>query len=134
MSQENVEVVRQMWAALEREDIEAQLALCDEQVELRNPPDFPTTGPYHGHDGVRQWATQNWEVFTDLRFDVEEIIEAADGETVVSVQRTSGQMRHTDIPVDVRWAAVWTIRNGKTLRAQGYWSKADALEAAGLSE
>ena len=134
MSEENVELVRLMWAALEREDIEAQLELCDEQMEIRNPPEFPVTGPYHGHNGVRQWATENWEVFTNLRFEVEEIIEAPDDETLVSVQRTVGRMRHTEIPIDVRWAGVWTVRNGKALRAHGYLSKAEALEAAGLSE
>ena len=134
MSEENVEVVRLLWAALEREDIEAQLELCDEQMEIRNPPEFPVTGPYHGHNGVRQWATENWEVFTNLRFEVEEIIEAPDDETLVSVQRTVGRMRHTEIPIDVRWAGVWTVRNGKALRAHGYLSKAEALEAAGLSE
>ena len=134
MAEENVEVVRQLWAALEREDIEAQLALCGEGMEIRNPPEFPVTGPFRGHDGIRQWATENWEVFSDLRFEVEEIIEAADGETLVSVQRTVGRMRHTEIPIDVRWAGVWTVRDGKTLRAHGYLSKAEALEAAGLGE
>jgi ketosteroid isomerase-like protein len=134
MSQKNVEVVRQLWAALESEDIDAQLALCDERMEIRNPPEFPVTGPFHGHNGMRQWATEIWEVFTDLHFEVEEIIEAPDGETIVSVQRTVGRMRHTQIPTNVRWAGVWTVRDGKALRAHGYMSKAEALEAAGLSE
>jgi ketosteroid isomerase-like protein len=108
MAEEDVEVVRQLFAALEREDINRQLDLCDEQMELRNPAEFPVRGPYRGHDGVRQWATEVWEVFTDLHFEVEEIIEAADGETIVSVQRTVGRMRHTQIPTDDRWATVWT--------------------------
>lgn len=134
MPQQNVEVVRGLWAALEREDIDAQLELCDERMEIRNPPEFPVTGPYRGHDGVRKWSTENWEVFTDLRFPVEEIIEAADGETLVSVQRTVGRMRHTQLKTDVQWAAVWTIRGGKALRAHGYLSKAEALQAAGLQK
>jgi ketosteroid isomerase-like protein len=124
-------VVRLLWAALEREDIEAQLALCDERMEIRNPPEFPVTGPFRGHDGVRKWTSEIWEVFTDLRFEVEEIIEA-DGETLVSVQRTVARMKYTEIPVDIRWAAVWTVRDGKALRSQGYLSRAAALEAAGL--
>jgi hypothetical protein len=35
---------------------------------------------------------------------------------------------------NVQWATTWTSRDGKVLRAYGYWTKADALEAAGLSE
>lgn len=134
MPEENVEVVRLLWAALEREDMEAQLELCDERMEIRNPPEFPVTGPFRGHDGVRQWATEIWEVFTDLHFEVEEIFEAGDGETIVSVQRTVGRMRHTQIKTDVQWAGVWTVRGGKALRAHGYLSKAEALKAAGLRE
>ena len=70
----------------------------------------------------------------DLHFEVEEIIEAADGETIVSVQRTQGRMRYTQLKTDLRWAGVWTVRDGKALRAHGYMSKAEALEAAGLRD
>jgi ketosteroid isomerase-like protein len=31
-------------------------------------------------------------------------------------------------------ALVWTVRDGKVVRGQGFTSRADALEAAGLSE
>jgi hypothetical protein len=36
--------------------------------------------------------------------------------------------------VEAEWAAIWTVRGGKLLKAQGYLNRADALEAAGLSE
>jgi hypothetical protein len=61
-----------------------------------------------------------------------EIIEAADGETIVSVQRTRGCTRHMQVKANVQWAAVFTIRDGKVLRAHGYMSQAEALEAAAL--
>jgi ketosteroid isomerase-like protein len=48
--------------------------------------------------------------------------------------RATGTASHTGIEVDVEWAAVWTIRDGKVLRAQGYLNRAEAIEAAGLSE
>jgi ketosteroid isomerase-like protein len=32
------------------------------------------------------------------------------------------------------WAAIWTIRDGKVLRAQGYLNRSDAREAAGPGE
>ena len=147
MSQENVEIVRSLWAALERDegmpwpptgrgelDRQLRLDLCDEQIEIRNPATFPVADEYHGHDGVRQWATEVWEVFSNLHHEVEEIIEKGDGETVVSVQRTQGRMRHTGMQMDLPWAAVWTLRNGRALSSHGYMSREEALEAAGLSE
>jgi ketosteroid isomerase-like protein len=134
MSRENVEIVRRCWAGLEENPPNVPLRFFDDEVELINPPEFPLRGPFHGHDGVRQWATEIWEVITDLHHEIEEVIEAPDGETVVSVQRTQGSMRHTGLPSNVLWAAVWTFREGKVVRGQGYMRRDEALEAAGLSE
>jgi ketosteroid isomerase-like protein len=147
MSRENVEIVRALWATLDRDaenpwptgrgnelDRRLRLDLTDENMEIRNLPEFPVGREYHGHEGVRQWAIEIWEVFTELRHQLLELIEGEDGETVVSVQRTQGRMRHTRLDVDLPWAVVWTIRNGKAVRAHAYMSKGEALEAAGLRE
>jgi ketosteroid isomerase-like protein len=48
--------------------------------------------------------------------------------------RATGKAAYTGIDIDLEWAAIWTIRDGKLTRAQGYLSRADAAEAAGLSE
>jgi ketosteroid isomerase-like protein len=99
MSHENVEIVRRLWADLETENSEASIHLLDEAVEIWNAPEFPITGPYRGRDGVRQWAAEQWEVFSGLHHEIEEIIEAPDGETLVSVQRNAGTHeahRHED--------------------------------------
>src|SRR5688572_4121272 len=48
MSRENEDVVRLWWARFNERGT-APLDLCDEQIELRNPPEFPITGPWHGH-------------------------------------------------------------------------------------
>ena len=92
MSRENVEVVRALWAGLKQDpgepwppvsrdelDRRLRLDLCDERIELRNPAEFPAADEYHGHEGVRQWAAEVWEVFSEVHHDLEEIIEADDG-------------------------------------------------------
>jgi ketosteroid isomerase-like protein len=137
MSQENVEIVRRWWAAFNKDKM-PPLELCDERIEIRNQAGNPNRGPYRGHEGVHQWATDAWEVIDEPHFEVDEIIDVGDGETVVSVQRTFGTMRYTRLSSDdfpqPPWAAVWTLRSGKAVSAQGYASKAEALEAVGLSE
>ena len=143
MALSNVEIIRALWAALERDrgmpwpperaedfDHVLRLDLCDEQMEIRNPAEFPVADEYHGHDGVRKWAAEVWEVFSELHHEIEEVIEL-DEETVVTVQRTQGRMRHTDIEVDMPWAVVWRIRDGKALSGEGHMSRAQALAAAG---
>ena len=133
MSRENVEVARRWWAAF-NEDGAVPLDLCHDSIEITNPSQFPGTGPYLGHAGVREWEADTWEVFLDLQMDVDEIIDVGDGERVVSVQTVRGRFRHSSLPTNVEWAGVWTVRGGKVARAQGYLSRAEALEAVGLRE
>jgi ketosteroid isomerase-like protein len=101
---------------------------------MRNPGEFPLKGPFHGHEGLRVWASEVWEIFTGVHHEVEEVIDVGDGATVISVQRTQGRTRHMQVDTNVQWASVFTLRDGKILYAQGYLSKNEALEAAGLRE
>ena len=133
MSQENFDVVRRWWAGF-NEDGMPSLDLCDEQIEISNPPEFPVRGSFHGHEGVRRWRDQAFDVFDDLNVETEKLIDAGDGETVVMFLRLRGVASYTRIKADEPWAAVWKIRNGKLLHAQGYISRRKALEAAGLRE
>jgi ketosteroid isomerase-like protein len=139
------EIVRTLWGTLEREegapwpppreelDRRLRLDLVDEQVEIRNPAEFPVGDEYRGHEGLRKWATEVWEVLGEVHHELVELIEAEDGETLVSVQRTRGRMRYTGLRVNLAWATVWTVRDGKLLRAHGYMTRIEALEAAGLA-
>ena len=134
MSEENVEVVRRWWKGF-NDDGMPPLSLCDEQIEIRMPPDFPVRGHFLGHEGVRRWREQVFEIAEDARVEPEEIVDVHDdGETVLMLLRATGTASYSGIKLDIEWAAIWTIRGGKLLRAQGYLNRADALEAAGLSE
>ena len=88
MSRKNVQVVRALWAGLRQDpgepwppasrdelDRRLRLDLCDERIEIRNPAEFPVADEYHGHEGVRQWAAEVWEVFSEVHHELEEIIE-----------------------------------------------------------
>ena len=132
MSQANVEIVHALWAGLERGEV--RLDLCDEDIELRTVAEIPVADEYRGHEGVRQWAAETWEVFSEFHNEIEETIASADAETVVTVVRTNGLMRHTGLEANLRWAVVWTIRGGKAVRSHGYLSKAEALDQAGLRD
>ena len=56
------------------------------------------------------------------------------GEQVVSVQRITGRARGSGVETELRYAVVNTVRNGKLVRGREYWTRAEALEAVGLSE
>jgi ketosteroid isomerase-like protein len=134
VSEENLEVVRSWWAGF-NEDGMPPLGLCDEEIEIGNPPDFPVRGLFRGHEGVRQWRDQVFDIVDEARVEPEHIVDVhGDGETVLMLLRATGTARHTGIEIALEWAAIWTIRDGKVLRAQGYLDRAEALETAGLAE
>jgi ketosteroid isomerase-like protein len=131
MSQENVDVVRRSWAGVSSHG-ELPFELWDEDLRIDNMPEFPIKGPYEGHEGLAQWRDDISEVIEDLRFDVKEIIDLDDGR-VLSIQRATGRAVHTGIEMDVLWASVLTLRKGKIVHAQGYWTPEQARAAVGLS-
>jgi ketosteroid isomerase-like protein len=130
MSQENVEIVRK---AIAYEyygvgDHAEAVAIFDPQVVL-NPIDEAASS---GFDAMRadmeRWAS----AFDELKVTVEEIIDA--GDQVVVVAHHQGRGRASGVEVDTRFYEVYTLREGKVSRVDEYTERADALEAAGLSE
>jgi ketosteroid isomerase-like protein len=134
MSRENVEVVRQAFDAVGREDWVALAALIAEDCEVH---DFDTPDAagdvYRGPDGVLDWlaewdrAWKTWEAADpDLR-------EAPDGR-IVALFRIVTRGRDSLIEMTRLDGAVYTLRNGKISRIEYYNDQREALEAAGLPE
>ena len=57
MSQENVELVHLLIEALNRRDLDAALALMDDDVEVASRI-VVIEGGLRGHDGVRHWVAE----------------------------------------------------------------------------
>lgn len=139
MSEENVEKLRaffESWnapgtlAAVSRG--EGDLSLFDAEVTYEDTvlPDH-VGETYRGHEGMLR-ATQRWlEPFEELTIELERIV--GEGDRLVSVQRSRGRAKYTNIEFDVPYAYFWTFRDGKVIHLRSYLDPADALEAAGLS-
>ena len=76
-------------------------------------------------------ALDHRDGFQRFTISGEEFIDA--GESVVAIVNQRGRAKATGIPVDMRFAQVWTFRDGQAIRMQMYASPDDALEAVGLS-
>jgi ketosteroid isomerase-like protein len=64
----------------------------------------------------------------------EEFIDAG-ADKVLVFSREGGRGRGSGADVVTQPTAhLWTMRDGKAIRMQSYWERADALEAAGLSQ
>ena len=89
-------------------------------------------GLMEGPDALRDYLRQWEETFAEGRMEVEELIDA--GDQVVAVLRGIGQMKDSDAEIDLRYAMVVTIRDGKIASGREYFTREEALKAAGLSE
>ena len=77
---------------------------------------------------MAEWADarDDWEMEADDYIDA--------GERVVVILTQRGRSKATGIPVEMRFAQVWTLRDGHGVSMQLYASVEEALETVGLRE
>jgi ketosteroid isomerase-like protein len=133
MSQENVEILRQGYQALNRGDIEAVLAICDSEIECRLPAGG-ISGTLCGHQALKGFLQSYVEAFESFQLVPEEFLDA--GDRVAVFLRMSGRGRGSGLEVDVQPAHVWTMQRGRAVRVEAFpdRERQAALKAAGLSQ
>ena len=124
---ERVDFLRQGYAALQRDDLEAFKALARGRLD----PEFE----FHlvwdgrvlkGYEGTLEWLSDTRETWADYSQEVEEVIER--GEQVVVVLRISARGGESGVPVAQEMAVVWTFDGDRAVRARSFTSRAAALE------
>jgi ketosteroid isomerase-like protein len=133
MSHQNVEVARQAYDAYNREGVNGILGYLDPDVQWRNPADAPVAGLFVGHEGVVEWQRLTDEVWDEVHLEPVRINELPDGR-VLAVVRLRFRVRAHEIDMEVPFAHLITISDGKATALSMYTSEAAALEAAGLAE
>jgi ketosteroid isomerase-like protein len=140
MSQENVEIVRGLYsfavdaAGVMRSDYDDLfLDHFHPDFEVVPPSAYPDSeSSYRGRDGVRRWFGQMEEIWDDWRFEAERFFDA--GSQVVVFVRVSGAAKQSGAALEISTAHVLTLRNDRVARVDVFLDRAEALEAAGLSE
>jgi ketosteroid isomerase-like protein len=129
MSQENVEIIRRglvHWMATGEFRAHADLVWDVSRLG------WPDQQIYPGAEGARQFLAEWADAWDDWEMEAEDYIDA--GERVVVIFNQRGRSKATGIPVHMRFAQVWTLRDGRAIRMQMYASPEEALEAVGQSE
>ena len=132
MSQENVELTYRAFDAVNRRDLDAFLALMDGDVEVFTVL-VSIEGGYHGHDGVRRWWDSWFATFPDLRADLVEVRDVGEGLAVASLQ-IHGHGGGSDVPFEGTLWMTGRWQRGKCIWWSSFRTRAEALEAVGLSE
>jgi ketosteroid isomerase-like protein len=125
--QQNLDVVRSLYDAFGRGDLEAIVAPLDPQVSWRTPggADLPTAGLRQGVPAVREFFGLLLSTFEIADFQPNDFLAAGDKVVVLGTSREGpkggGRL------VDFRWVHVFTFRNGRIV---SFEEPADVSELA----
>jgi ketosteroid isomerase-like protein len=132
MSQENMEVVRKLFASWNREDFDEAWSLCDTDLEIDRSRSLVDARVYRGTEDVRQFWDEWRSTWATARWEIDELIDT--GDDVVVLGRFYGRGAESGATVEANVSQLMTVRNGKLVRGVLFQSRTDALEAAGLTE
>jgi ketosteroid isomerase-like protein len=133
MSQKNIEVVRRANKAYAGGGVDEMLAYIDPEGELHSAIVGGAEGKvYRGHDGFRKWLADSFESFEELRIEWTEYRDL--GDRVIAFGHIHARGRESGLELDSPTGWVFTVRGGKVVKGEGFLTRAEALEAAGLSE
>jgi ketosteroid isomerase-like protein len=133
MSQENVELFYRAIDAFNRRDLDALMALMDDDVEfVVRQTAMEGESSHRNHDGVRRWWNSLFDVFPDYNVEVVEVRDL--GDLTFATIHLRGHGAGSAAPTD---QAIWIMvrsRRGKAVWWHTSDTRAEVLEAVGLSE
>jgi ketosteroid isomerase-like protein len=125
MSQQDVDTFRRSMEAWNRGDFETWIELYDPDVEW-----LSLVEEYRGHAGLRQaWQSLRREMQIEIRFD--DVRDLAG--SLLALGEVRGTGPSTGLNLDRELAAIVEFRAGRAVRITDFPTRADGLEAAGLS-
>ena len=132
MCQENVEIVKAVFEALNGGDREKAIGLADPEIVLDATRSVFNPKTYVGRDGLRQWLADTDDVWEGMHTEQNEFIDA--GDRVVVIGRLVGKGKGSGVEIGQPNATILTIRDGLVIRSEtGYTDRREALKAVGLS-
>ena len=112
---------------------EAILPYLDPEIEWRPPQESMEPGEYRGHAGVLDYLGRLGEVFSERRAELVDVVDV-DADRVIAVIRVIGRSERFGTEIDGDWAWLIKIRDGKGIEVTMFTDRAQALEAAGLTQ
>ena len=130
-TQENVQLVKDGYAAFARGDIQGLLTLLSEDIEWVIPgAELPHAGTYRGHDGVANFFQKLALESETLAFEPREFV--AEGDRVLVVGWERAKVKATNRMFQADWVMAFTVRNGKVTKFHEY-SDTQAIAEAHMS-
>jgi ketosteroid isomerase-like protein len=118
-TQENVQIVKDFFAAMGAHNKQDLLALAAEDIEWIIPgEDWPLAGTHRGHAGLENLLQKANETVETSYPEPPEFI--AQGDRVLVVGFATGKIKATNRTFEDRWVFAITVRNGKLTEVREY--------------
>jgi ketosteroid isomerase-like protein len=109
---QNVQIVKDFFAAVGRGDMQSLLALCAGDVEWIIPgEDWPLAGTRRGHDGLEDLLQKESEKMETSFVETREFV--AQGDRVLVIGFAKGRVKATKRTWEDHWVFAITVQNGK---------------------
>ena len=130
MSQENLEIVRGVYEAANRGDIDSVSSHIHPDIEFHTYAQSPEAGVYRGKDAVQKYNENLFDQFESLRIELDELVDSGESVVVMSTQHAVPKGAREEMTVQV--IEVWTLRDGMLAQRRSYATRDEGLKAAGL--
>jgi len=130
MQEPNTQLVRAYMRAINDDDMERAIAMCDVAFEMTESFILPGAANVSGHDGLKRYVRgwkRNW---SEWDWREEELLDLPPQHVLLVATLWLRGLR-SGAAVERRWAYVFTIGDGKLLRQDGYDDREQALQALG---
>jgi ketosteroid isomerase-like protein len=127
-----LEIVRRCAESLNRRDVSQLYELFDPDIVYHPRADEPDPSPHVGRDAYERLVRGFVESFSEISFEILELIDAGDHVIASTVLHARGSASGAD--VSDAYVFVYKLRDGLIVEGWEYKTRQQALEAAGLSE
>ncbi|TPG56782.1 nuclear transport factor 2 family protein [Ewingella americana] len=131
--EQNVQVVKEFFAAMGRSDSQGLLALTSEDIEWIIPgKDWPLAGTHRGHAGLADLLQKASEKMETSVMEFHEYV--AQGDRVLVVGFAKGKIKATNRTWEDNWVFAITVRNGKLTNIREYVDTQALAQASEIAE
>jgi ketosteroid isomerase-like protein len=132
MSHENVEIVQRGYAHFTATgEFLTEIIATDFVWDMSKFSGWPEQQVYEGIAGAKSFMRDWLEAWDDWELELDELHDT--GDKVVAILRQHGRSKATGLEVEMVFAQVFTIRDGKQARMEMYADPNEALKATGLA-
>ena len=125
-----IEALRETYAAINRNDIPAAIAILDPAIEWIEPSDYPTGGTTHGIADVEALHKRSLATWAEGACEPERFIVA--GDKIIVVAHVHVRLKDHEEWIDGRLADVYTFRNDKVIQKRTFDEPQQALDWVGV--